>query len=928
MMYQMHKNHHIISQEINDIIALISKLATINPTSAQKSNLDFKQVFSDFVKIQARALSLVVYFQNNKEMLNANADLLVEGIVQLFKNCPPELASARKKDLLAIPRHITSDLRPKIHMSDFFDEFSSDSYTASESLSSNASCRIVAADIVHNLRNQLTYADLCQAINYFSKCLQRSLMHSDDAQRVWNMVLLSLIDCVKEQDHPNIKQQVLKFKPITLYQVAPCISSLKSQTNKVENRSVCYKSPKQHGQIQAKIIGLEDENRIIIDSSMKSHEESNRINKLEESIRSSSSTTPPPTQPISICNLVNASSSSPLLLLSNENNIDDPASQEQQQPNQQQNDDSVYSLLGQPQETLCHYNSLPSFKELASEGEQLCKMGDFKNGVKYFEEALKLFNYDKINGIKSKTTDDVNSLKQVDVLSIIYNQMGNAYFYMQDYSKALDFHKKDLELCEILNDDLGRAKSCGNIGNTLQLLGDFDEAIFFLLKSLEISTQLNNTNSEARSCYNLGNIYQAKGKHMGRLIYNRDVNDFKIEQNEIPNEIKETLFRAIYYYRKTLDRVRDKDRSAEGRTYGNLGNTYYLLGDFEAAIQCHAERLHIAKEYGDKAAERRAYSNLGNAYIFQGQFSEAADYYTKALYVAKSLGDKAIEAQSCYSLGNAYILLQDYSVAIDFHLRHLHISQQLGDKVSESKAYWSLGNAYAALNDFENACNYAQRHLNIARVIGDSNSELTAKKNLFDFQHLLSNSCSRDCESALFTPVVYKKGTRRLVDQSITKSVSIDSFYANTSTHNINKKLAQPETPLRYINQNIRKHNQFVTSNEEENEEEFFNILTRMQSSRIDDQRCSSSVRQATNAAYLISEKNRDKVEELQFFDFILRSQNTRLDDQRTCFTRTPSERSRLGNNQQCAKINEKNSQFPVLSSKFAFFLKRKLKKK
>jgi hypothetical protein len=61
-----------------------------------------------------------------------------------------------------------------------------------------------------------------------------------------------------------------------------------------------------------------------------------------------------------------------------------------------------------------------------------------------------------------------------------------------------------------------------------------------------------------------------------------------------------------------------------------LGNTYYLLGDFESAIECHGERLMIAKEYGDRAAERRAYSNLGNAYIFMGKFNEATDFY---LYV-------------------------------------------------------------------------------------------------------------------------------------------------------------------------------------------------------------------------------------------------------------------------------------------------------
>lgn len=35
------------------------------------------------------------------------------------------------------------------------------------------------------------------------------------------------------------------------------------------------------------------------------------------------------------------------------------------------------------------------------------------------------------------------------------------------------------------------------------------------------------------------------------------------------------------------------DRGAQGRACGNLGNTYYLLGDFEAAIEHHQVNKQI-----------------------------------------------------------------------------------------------------------------------------------------------------------------------------------------------------------------------------------------------------------------------------------------------------------------------------------------------
>jgi tetratricopeptide (TPR) repeat protein len=138
---------------------------------------------------------------------------------------------------------------------------------------------------------------------------------------------------------------------------------------------------------------------------------------------------------------------------------------------------------------------------------------------------------------------------------------------------------------------------------------------------------------------------------------------------------------------------------------------------------------------------------------------EAAEYYLKAMNVARSLGDKAIEAQSYYSLGNAYTLLQDYALSIDFHHRHLLIAQTLDDKIGECRAYWSLGNSYAAMGDLENAINYANMHLNLAKHIGDSTSELTAKKNLYDFQNLLTSSGFRDSESGLFSQSTFTTTT-------------------------------------------------------------------------------------------------------------------------------------------------------------------------
>lgn len=69
--------------------------------------------------------------------------------------------------------------------------------------------------------------------------------------------------------------------------------------------------------------------------------------------------------------------------------------------------------------------------ELALEGERLCKAGDYRAGVSFFEAAIQV------------GTEDLQ------VLSAIYSQLGNAYFHLHDYAKALEFHRHDLTLTRL-----------------------------------------------------------------------------------------------------------------------------------------------------------------------------------------------------------------------------------------------------------------------------------------------------------------------------------------------------------------------------------------------------------------------------------------------------------------------------------------------
>ncbi|KGL82670.1 G-protein-signaling modulator 1, partial [Tinamus guttatus] len=537
--------------------------------------------------------------------------------------------------------------------------------------------------------------------------------------------------------------------------------------------------------------------------------------------------------------------------------------------------------------------------ELALEGERLCKAGDFKGGVAFFEAAVQV------------GTEDLKTL------SAIYSQLGNAYFYLKEYSKALEYHKHDLTLARTIGDRIGEAKASGNLGNTLKILGQFDEAVVCCQRHLDISQEQGDKVGEARALYNIGNVYHAKGKH---LSWN-----MAPDPGYLPQEVKETLQKASEYYERNLSLVKELgDRAAQGRAYGNLGNTQYLLGNFSEAIAFHKERLAIAKEFGDKAAERRAYSNLGNAHIFLGRFDISAEYYKKTLQLSRQLKDQAVEAQACYSLGNTYTLLQDYERAIDYHLKHLVIAQELGDRVGEGRACWSLGNAYVSLGSHEQALRFARKHLEISQEVRETGSGVRLLLSQLKIQREMKlgkgraldlvkrrSGCKELLEGLLpLSPLVVSKNLEppSAPEEDPSRGHQHGAGVCRAGAaggHQGDMENPQGKAGSREGAQDILQGPSLSScvlwslqkiSRSPSDEECFFDLLSKFQSNRMDDQRCpleESAAEAAATPVPALEERITQpslvaSPQTEEFFDLIASSQSRRLDDQRASVGNLP----------------------------------------
>ena len=111
-------------------------------------------------------------------------------------------------------------------------------------------------------------------------------------------------------------------------------------------------------------------------------------------------------------------------------------------------------------------------RRLALAGEQKCQNGDLLGGVEDLEAALKTGTHN------------------LHLMSTVYSQLGNAYFYLNDLGKAVACHRRDLSLSNILHDSLGELKATSNLSTVFRQLGQFEDAISCARNRLELSRQL------------------------------------------------------------------------------------------------------------------------------------------------------------------------------------------------------------------------------------------------------------------------------------------------------------------------------------------------------------------------------------------------------------------------------------------------------
>ena len=363
-------------------------------------------------------------------------------------------------------------------------------------------------------------------------------------------------------------------------------------------------------------------------------------------------------------------------------------------------------------DSVSHYYEILT-KAAPTNWDYLIAAGRFEED--YMADYNRAMNYQ----LSALNTTDNDTYKATSYIII-----GGIYEKLDDYSKALEYYEKSLNIYLMIygeNASWGIANVSIGMGRVYSNQGDYSKALVCFEGALKIFLLLNGDNhpAVATSYSYIGQIYFAQNDYSKALDY-----------------FKKSLNLDLSFFGENHPEV------ASG--YYNIGYVYFAQGDYSKALEYFEEVLKIRLSvYGENHSRvASVYNDIGEIYSVQGDDFKALDYFKKSLKIVLSVyGENHSQVSSIYDhIGEVYFAQKDYSKALYYFEESLKIRLSLfGENHPEvALSYYSIGSLYIIQGDKSKALNYYEKSLKIRLSVYGENHPLT--KEIMDLINVAANS--------------------------------------------------------------------------------------------------------------------------------------------------------------------------------------------
>jgi tetratricopeptide (TPR) repeat protein len=365
----------------------------------------------------------------------------------------------------------------------------------------------------------------------------------------------------------------------------------------------------------------------------------------------------------------------------------------------------------------------------------LYKMGKYNQAIEIFKRII-------------ETTDANDQEKFMTTLASTQNNIGLMHDSMEDYSSALEWYDKVLEIQEISSalNHPSLATVYNNIGVIYLSMGDYRKADTYCQKALEIRSESSSSNptSLITAYSNIGMVYELKGNYSTALSYYKKAYEI---QKSSPSLYHPVLIRsynnfggiytlmgeyskALSYYEEALEIQSNSllpDHPSIANTYSNLGHVYQLMGNYSSSLSYYRKAIKIQEKISSSSQLSLAtmYNNIGLVYRLIGDYSDALSYYNKTLKIEESslTPDHPSLASTYNNLGAVYQLMKEYSTALTYYKKTLKIWQESLPQNHPSLAtiHNNIGSLYDSMEDYEQALSYYKKTIEIQEKLPSCN---------------------------------------------------------------------------------------------------------------------------------------------------------------------------------------------------------------
>ncbi|MFD2247122.1 tetratricopeptide repeat-containing sensor histidine kinase [Pontibacter ruber] len=153
------------------------------------------------------------------------------------------------------------------------------------------------------------------------------------------------------------------------------------------------------------------------------------------------------------------------------------------------------------------------------------------------------------------------------------------------------------------------------------------------------------------------------------------------------------------------------DKKALAKAYNSEGAGYYVLGDYEKAINLYYKALKIREQVRDSVGIGASYNNIANIHNSQAEYKKALPIYEKALSIATRTRDTTLLSGILNNIGNIHLAQENFDRSLAYYKRSLPLKEKLQDTQGILICLINIGIAYTGKGDHATALAYFNKAL-------------------------------------------------------------------------------------------------------------------------------------------------------------------------------------------------------------------------